>query len=545
MTVNTPEMVASKGALQSSTIQEYLAQCTHREDKVMAFQRVGPDLSYYTPHQIIRLAHDAATFYQHRGIPRREDGGEPKVIGLQASSTIEWVVTFVALLQMGHTIFAVAPTLSEEVTAKLLEKAACRYLISESFGPGTSQLPAQTIPLASVEEVSAEKASTKSTGNADRSSDWATTGASEVVFIVHSSGTTGLPKLIPKTHRELMMALNSLPPSAGLSVFVGSSFYYMVGIFTVLMSFMKTRPAFYANEKLPLSSEIYRQLLEEARPNIAYFVPFLLSTVVSDEKSIDILAQCMMVAVIGGVFPKQLGDKLTKRGVRLTNEYGMSEVACGMNSATRPPGDEDWEYVEPSQFNKPHMAFLPLDGDDSAGASSSDGEQLYELVILPSHPLQDKQWANREDGSIHTGDLFLKHPTLERWKPVGRRDDVVKTYPGDDLVCINALPYEEAIKLANSDLVDEAVVFGEDRPKPGVLVFVKAGCAVSDRDILDRVWNGIERDINGTFKVGLDKEMVQLVRGATVPRTAKGSVIRAQVYLRFEDVIESVYSKEG
>ncbi|RHZ64949.1 uncharacterized protein CDV56_108877 [Aspergillus thermomutatus] len=545
MTVNTPEMVASKGALQSSTIQEYLAQCTHREDKVMAFQRVGADLSYYTPHQIEQLAHDAATFYQHRGIPRREDGGEPKVIGLQASSTIEWVVTFVALLQMGHTIFALAPTLSEEVTAKLLEKATCRYLISESFGPDTSQLPAQTITLASVEEVSAEKASTKTTGNADRSSYWATTAASEVVFIVHSSGTTGLPKLIPKTHRELMMALNSLPPSAGLSVFVGSSFYYMVGIFTVLMSFMKTRPAFYANEKLPLSSESYRQLLEEARPNIAYFVPFLLSTVVSDEKSIDILAQCMMVAVIGGVFPKQLGDKLTKRGVRLANEYGMSEVACGMNSATRPPGDADWEYVEPSKFNKPHMAFLPLDGDDSAGASGSDGEQLYELVILPSHPLQDKQWANREDGSIHTGDLFLKHPTLERWKPVGRRDDVVKTYPGDDLVCINALPYEEAIKSANGNLVDEAVVFGEDRPRPGVLVFVKAGCAVSDSDILGRVWNGIERDINGTFKVGLDKEMVKLVRGATVPRTAKGSVIRAQVYLRFEDAIESVYSEEG
>ena len=42
----------------------------------------------------------------------------------------------------------------------------------------------------------------------------------------------------------------------------------------------------------------------------------------------------------------------------------------------------------------------------------------------------------------------------------------------------------------------------------------------------------------------LDKGLVKLVRGATVPRTAKGSVIRAQVHMKFDDAIESVNSDE-
>lgn len=537
------KMSTSSEALYSSTIQELMAQCMRRKVKVMAFQRVGADLSYYTPHQIEQLAHDAATFYEHHGIPRREYSDGPTVIGLQASSTIEWVVTFVALLQMGHTIFALAPTLSEEVTAKLLEKAKCKYLISEPFGPDTSQLPTQTIRLASLEEVSAEKASKKTGSKAGRTRHWAITSSSEAVFILHSSCTTALPKLIPKMHDEVVMTMNLSRKKAGLSVFVGSSFYSIVGIFSVLMSFMKTRPAFYANEKLPISSESYRQLLEEARPNLAYFTPFLLSKVVSDEQSINILAQCITVSIVGGVFQKQLANKLIEGGVQLANEYIVSEVACGMTSANRPPSDEDWEYVEPHNLNKPHIKFQPLDGDDKAGGSS-DAEQLYELVILPSHPFQDKQWANRDDGSIHTGDLFLKHPTLERWKPIGRQNDIVKTYPGNGPVCINATLYEDAIKSANGDLVDEAVVFGEDRPRLGVLIFVKAGCGLLHSEILGRVWDGIESDINGSpvFKIKLDKEMVKLLRGVAVPRTAKGSVIRPLVYSKFEDAIESVYS---
>jgi acyl-coenzyme A synthetase/AMP-(fatty) acid ligase len=394
--------------------------------------------------------------------------------------------------------------------------------------------------MATAEEMSGKNSSAKEEHD-DYSKYWSKLLEDEAVFIVHSSGTTGLPKLIPKSHRELLMGLKTIPADYRTkSFFVGSSFYYIVGIFSILMSFMKNRPTFYINEKLPLTPNGLGKLLAEAKPEVAYFSPFNLNIAASTKEGVEMLKGCLGVNVIGAVCPQQLGDRLVTAGVRLANEYGMTEISWGMTSASRPPGDMDWEYVAPNQFTKPHIEMRPLPEED--GTTWAGGEQLYEFIILPSHPLQDKRWANADDGSYHTGDMFIKHPTVDRWKPVGRKDDVIKIFPDDTMIALNAILYENKIKATNEHIIDEVVLFGEDRRQPGALIFMKSSSRASQDEVLKQVWMTIQKEINGKLKVGLAKHMLKVVQGATVPRTPKGNFIRPEIYLKFEEVIESAYS---
>jgi long-subunit acyl-CoA synthetase (AMP-forming) len=64
-------------------------------------------------------------------------------------------------------------------------------------------------------------------------------------------------------------------------------------------------------------------------------------------------------------------------------------------------------------------------------------------------------------------DLFIAHPTIpDAWKFVGRLDDGITPTNGEKVL---PLPIEERIQ--HDPLVKDAVVFGIDRPVPGLLLF--------------------------------------------------------------------------
>lgn len=526
-------------ALNSTTIQDFLAHSTDLTSKVFGFPRDATNFEYYSPQQIGRWAEGAKQAYCEAGLPC-EKTELPLVVGLRATSSIAWVVSFLTLARLGHTILLLSPTLSIEALGALLSKAECDIFVDGSSDISDLECPGKTIiPLASIAELD-ERYRTLELGDSGKSSnDYLRISEDDVAVIVHSSGSTGLPKLIHKTHRELLTRLRGIPPILhDKSFFVGSWLYYMVGLYSMLFSFIKPGgPSHWANEKLTLGPEELKGVLTEAKPQVAWLNTYFIFKISSDEKGIELLKNCIMVINSGEVLPEHLGNKLVKAGVRLGNEYGMSELSLGLSSVPSRWGDHDWNYLQPDPSSAPHLEFQPL----PKGSKWAGGEQLYELVVLPSHPIQNKKWANSPDGSFHTGDVFIKHPKKPRYKCMGRMCDEIEICHDQYCVGVNAIDYEHRLMGGNEDIIDAAVLFGKDRPEAGALLFARPGSAVSTGDILERVWATIEQQINGVLPVGLAKKMVVVLRDAVIPRTSKGNVVRLEVYSKYEKVIDDAY----
>jgi hypothetical protein len=524
---------------QFHTIQEYFAHTIRLPSQVVAFPRTSANLTSFTAQQIGQLSDRAICIYEQRGLLFHRHGKAPPVVGLRAQSSIAWVVSFVTLVRLGYTVLALSPKLSSETVHHLMLGAHCDCLID-----GTSQpdlvIPARIIALVTEDELMVSSPPPK-----HDPSSWPIVSEQDVAYIIHSSGSTGVPKLIPRLHRELLQGLNTIPAKyRTLSYYVASGFYNGVGLMSLLLSFIQSRPTIYDNEQLPLTSDRYAQLLQEGKPDVAYFNPYSLALASSTSYGLKSLKRCHNVTVFGALCPDDLGDKLVQEGICLTNEFGLQEVSGLMNSV---PGDQMWDYLIPNTFSQSHIELRPLLADED-NWTSSEAEPLYcELIVLPSHPFLQERWSNSDSppGSYHTGDIFLKHRTLDRWKPVGRKDDQIKTFASDRQLTVNAVLYENRIKSGNEDILEEVVLFGYGRKRLGLLIYTKSDLIVAQAAVAEeRVWGTIQQRINnGTFPVGLERNMLKVVEGRQIPRTPKGNVIRTKIYLESQNLINGAYSE--
>ena len=202
-----------------------------------------------------------------------------------------------------------------------------------------------------------------------------------------------------------------------------------------------------------------------------------------------------------------------------------------MNSSFRDhTTDKAWDYLGPYPITKDYIWMKPL----------TDSSDLYECVILPG--LANCPMSNSDDppGSFHTGDVFVPHPTLpNRWKLIGRRDDVINMSFSESFV---ALPFEDHVR--SHPLIDEAAVFGNGRPKLGLLAFgSEAARDLPPEEVVVRIWPTVE-EMNAQNEpwTRISRDMVIVVPyGQSWPKTDKQNMIRLQVYHQFEKEINAKY----
>lgn len=200
-----------------------------------------------------------------------------------------------------------------------------------------------------------------------------------------------------------------------------------------------------------------------------------------------------------------------------------------MNSA-RPPGDRYWNYL---RLLGPSQPFILMD-EVAPG--------LYECVALDG--LKSKSTVNSDNppGSFRTKDLFTPHVTEPGlWKYVCRLDDRFTLINGEKV-----LPISIEGRIRQEERVKEAVVFGEGKSYPGVLIFrADAAAHMSDSEFLEAIWPAVEAANSRaeTFSRIPKALVVVLSADTTFPRTDKGTFIRVPTYKQFEREIESAYEQ--
>ncbi|KAK3300370.1 putative NRPS-like enzyme [Chaetomium fimeti] len=459
-----------------------------------------------------------------------ESGGRGPV-GLLAPSNVDYVVSVFALSRLGYTPLCLSLRIPPPAILNLLKQTGCTVLvhgaataITDKVAAVASDYAVKSLPIPTREDY--DSGSISSGPRFERSFDREEENT-RPALIMHSSGSTGLPKPVTVSHRAL---LTHALQGAGMHNFNPLPWYHLYGVSTCLQAMYRAKTANMYSATMPLTTENLVLAVRQLRPDAIHVVPYVLGLLAETPEGVAHLKSAKMVTSAGAKTPDELGDRLVGEGVNLAVVFGTTEAGLAGDTMGRAPGDDSWNYV---RFYAYHRSFIHMD---------PLGDGLFEAVYLPGHPgLSTSNSDSPVPGSWRSKDVFAPHPTIpDAWKCITRLDDRVTLVTGEKVL---PLPIEGRIR--QHPLVREAVVVGIERPVPGLLLFRASDeQGLSDGDYLDAVWPAVE-EANAAAEAfsQISRDMVAVL-GAEVdyPRTDKGSIIRAQVYNGFAQVIDDLYT---
>jgi thioester reductase-like protein len=497
------------------------------------------DYVEYTFADLQSFSRRLARIYS-KSLPLRTTSTEDaRVVALLGPSTLDYVMTALALTRLGFTVLFLSTRLSTSAYRSLLEATGCRHMVVHpSFHKVASTLLLQASSSSAAGEeltlidmrpqdeylgVAAAAAEIHETREREDPLD-PDEETTKVCWIIHSSGSTGPPKPIYQTHRS---ALRNYEQNMDMRGFVTLPLYHAHGLSSVFRAVTAVKKIFMWNADRPLTRTGLLAVLDRHAVDIFYGVPYALKLLSETREGVAALAALKVVMFGGSACPDPLGDRLTERGVNLVSHYGTTETGQLMTSS-RPPGDRAWNYVRMHDALKPYVRW------------EERGGHLYELVVLPGWP--SKVATNRDDGSYATKDLFEPHPSIPgAWKYCARLDDTIVLVNGE-----KAIPIDMEQALRQDRLVQEAVMFGAGKSQLGMIVVASSlAASVMPDKLLDALWPAITaQNEKLPAYAQLAKEMVRVLpAGTEYPSTDKGTMIRQAFYRAFEKEIDEIYQQ--
>ncbi|KAF8199438.1 putative non-ribosomal peptide synthetase [Pholiota molesta] len=370
----------------------------------------------------------------------------------------------------------------------------------------------------------------------------------EIALYLHSSGSTGLPKAIPKTHRELvefvtfpsaMHLRNRDSPTRFATMHLPPfhAFGLQCHIFLPLLSCITAAiypPRVLGPDMMPLipTPDNILDYTRRTKCDILIAIPSFLQIWAQDTKQINILSSLLQVRFSGGALSPAIGQFLFENGVKLATSYGGTEFGAPCASSIREGDEQDWEYIEFSERSK--VRWVP------------QGNGLYEcqFIICDTHHISVENLSDVR--GYATSDLFVPHPTKNYlWKIVGRIDDVIIHSSGEKTVP----PPMENI-LYSSPHIFGAVMFGHAHNQPGVLIEPSPSHRVNIDNMEEvekfrnLIWPIVEEanSIAPAFS-RIFKELI-LVSDYKKPflRAGKGTVMRKATLDLYAQEVEVLYS---
>lgn len=113
---------------------------------IVAYPSTGIDYVNYTASQLDAFAYRVGKYYQQFIPCRRSSKDKPGVIGLLGLSNLEYIVTLLALVKLGHTILFLSTRISPDAVASLMTETKASYLITDLRFSGTAGRLGTAIP---------------------------------------------------------------------------------------------------------------------------------------------------------------------------------------------------------------------------------------------------------------------------------------------------------------------------------------------------------------------------------------------------------------
>lgn len=314
---------------------------------VLSYPSSGIDYVDYTMQQLDVFAYRVAMSYT-RFIPTRKSSMQkPTVVALLGPSDLDYLVTMLALVKLGHTVLFLSTRISPDAIDSLISVTEAKVLLAAPAHSEVARATKERLEGLTVNEIAPRSAyefpveihaDTRLDQTLDQSIE---TG--NFVYIIHSSGlflsmmqltlisvqmlmlflfrsgSTGLPKPIYQTHKA---ALANYAVSMEMKAFITLPLYHNHGICNLFRAIHSCKPIHLYNASLPLTHDYLVSIMKTHGFEIFYGVPYALKLLAESEEGIDILRSLKVVMYGGSACPDELGNRLVGCGVNLVGHYG-------------------------------------------------------------------------------------------------------------------------------------------------------------------------------------------------------------------------------
>lgn len=238
-------------------------------------------------------------------------------MALIAPSNLEYVVSMFSLSRMGFAVLFLSNRLAQEAYVNLLKETSCTKIVVSPIYEAIVQdiqavYPLKTFGLQEQAQFTQYRTTpfpVKTPPNASQ----------RIAFIVHSSGSTGLPKPIFQTHRACVSNYSGGIP---YRAFLTLPLFHNHGISTLMRALCAGRQIAMYNSSLPLAGSTLIDAMEATKPESLHCVPYALKLLAESSDGIEALRRCKLVLYGGSSCPDELGDRLVENDVYLVGHYG-------------------------------------------------------------------------------------------------------------------------------------------------------------------------------------------------------------------------------
>ena len=376
--------------------------------------------------------------------------------------------------------------------------------------------------------------------------------------LVHSSGTTGNPKLIQLTHASVATVprLQNTPKGTptlfhlwrGLRVLVANPISISVGIYYILSVNIGFGWISVLPPPLPPTAELVGTVHRTANAHVIISLPKFYPELIKNAKFLNDLGRLHYIAYTGAPCPSHVGDRIVSE-TRLVSLLGATELGPIPTELT---DAEDWEYTKfspvlPHRLEHVHADLYELvivrDGHGGGMESIDTNEMNPEPVFCALPHLNE----------YRTRDLYSKHPAkTDLWRFRGREDDLValSSPTSEEPRLMFPVPIESAM-MAHPE-IKAALVLGHGKPRPVLLVepseeFADLEDQSQAQNLVQHVILPILDEINPNYPPygQIDREMiVVLPSGESMPTNTKGYVSRKLTTEKYGATVSPLFAHD-
>ena len=335
------------------------------------------------------------------------------VFGILSPNCLEYAIAFHAVATLGGIVTPINPLYTRHEIVHQLKDSGARFLVTP---PSCAEKASEAIADAGVEELFVFGTAPGATSfdsllvDNGRAEQVAVNPFADLVALPYSSGTTGLPKGVMLTHRNLVANLRQIE---GLCYFYETDtlicvlpLFHIYGLVVVLNMGLYTGATIVVMPRFDL--ETFLQAVQDYEVTLAHIVPPIV-LMLSKHPIVDNYKLPKLRTLFSGAAP--LGEELTlecmeRLGCNIRQGYGMTETSPVTHSSPAPPFKLKHGSVGVAAPNT-ECKIIDLESGESLGPGEKGevcarGPQIMKGYL--NNPEATAQTIDSE-GWLHTGDI--------------------------------------------------------------------------------------------------------------------------------------------
>ena len=445
--------------------------------------------------------------------------GKGDVFGILSSNNPDYAIAFHAIALVGGIVTPINPLYTDHEIAHQLKDAGARFLVTV---PACLEKANHAAREANVEEVfvfgEAEGATPFASlfGEERLEEQVAVNPSEDLVALPYSSGTTGLPKGVMLTHRNLVANIKQME---GLDYFIESDtlicvlpLFHIYGLVVVLNMGLYTGATIVTMPRFDLPA--FLQAVQDYQVTLAHLVPPIVLSL-SKNPIVDEYQLPKLRTIFSGAAP--LGEDLTRAcmerlGCQVRQGYGMTETSPVTHSSPAPPREIKFGSVGVAAPST-EVRIVCLETGDDLGPMDRGEVYVRGPQVMRGYLNKPEATAITidADGWLHTGDIGYADED-GHFFIVDRAKELIK-YKG-----FQVPPAElEALLLTHPCVADAAVIPCPDDEAgevPKALIVLKD--KTTEEDIFDFV----------TERVAPHKRLRYIEFMDQIPKSPSGKILR-------------------